>query len=284
MHVNNKKLLALFGIKWNPFTPDVPAEGLYKTAKIQSFAFRVENLIMDGGIAAVTGDPGLGKSVAMRILDERFKGLKEITVASLERPQSGLADFYREIGERFGVDMRISNRWGGYKALKERWRQHITTTLFRPVLLVDEAQEMQSAVLSELRLLTSDHYDSRRILTIVLAGDRRLERRLETTELLPLKSRIRTRLALDQSDPAELHDILTHVMEAAGNKKLMTPTLSQTLVEHSAGNPRVMMNTASELLFHALEQDRSEIDEKLFFELMDKHAPKVRAKGGRKTC
>ena len=40
-----------------------------------------------------------------------------------------------------------SNRWGGFKALRERWRAHVASSRIKPVLLVDEAQEMSPDVL-----------------------------------------------------------------------------------------------------------------------------------------
>jgi hypothetical protein len=58
----------------------------------------------------------------------------------MERPQSGLGDFYREMGMLFGVNLTPANPYGGFKALREKWRTHIKATLFRPVLLIDEAQ------------------------------------------------------------------------------------------------------------------------------------------------
>jgi hypothetical protein len=60
----------------------------------------------------------------------------------MERPQSSLGDFYREMGDIFEVNLSLANRYGGFKALRERWLKHTQTTLFRPVLLIDEAQEM----------------------------------------------------------------------------------------------------------------------------------------------
>ena len=63
-----------------------------------------------------------------------------------------------------------------------RWQAHIQSTLTRPVLLVDEAQEMQLSVLAELRLLASADLDSQILLTIVLAGDGRLAERLRADE------------------------------------------------------------------------------------------------------
>ena len=35
-------------------------------------------------------------------------------------------DFYRELGDIFSVKLSPLNRWGGFKALRERWRAHVT--------------------------------------------------------------------------------------------------------------------------------------------------------------
>lgn len=276
MMPSNKKLLSVYGLKWNPFLPEVPVEGLYRTPQLESFGWRVENLILDGGVAVVAGDPGMGKSVALRLMDDRFSRIKEITVTCLDRPQSGIGDFYREMGECFGVELRASNRWGGHKALREKWRRHIETTLFRPVLLIDEAQEVRTEVLSELRLLVSEKYDSRRLLTVVLAGDSRLKERMEKPELAPLRSRVRSRLDLEPMSTDELMKLLNHALESAGNKQLITSGLKTALVEHAAGNPRVMMQTADELLCRALAEERPHLDEKLFFELVGEKLPRPR--------
>jgi len=53
----NKKMLALYGLKWNPFAPDVPVEALHVTRRIESFCWRVQQLVGEGGFALVTGAP-----------------------------------------------------------------------------------------------------------------------------------------------------------------------------------------------------------------------------------
>lgn len=262
----NKKLLSLYGLKWNPFAADVPGEALHVSARLDSFCWRVEQLIGEGGFALVTGLAGLGKSVTLRVLVERLSGLRDARVGVLTRPQAGLADFYREMGALFGVQLHPHNRWGGAKLLRERWQEHIDASLFRPVLVVDEAQEMQPAVMNELRLLSSARLDSHLLLTVVLSGDQRLLQHFREPELAPLESRMRVRLLLERASPEELRALLTHALAKAGAPKLMTPELIATLADHAQGNPRALMNMGGELLALAAQREARHIDEQLFFE------------------
>ena len=264
----NKKLLALYGLKWNPFSPELPIEALHATAKVESFCWRVEQgLIREGGFALITGDPGTGKSVVLRLLAERLGQLRDLTVGAIAHPSGNLADFYREMGDLFGVELRPHNRWGGFKALRERWLAHLEGTLLRPVLLIDEAQEMNPSVLSELRLLSSMQFDSRNLLSVVFAGDARLNSKLRRDELLPLGSRIRTRLIMEYASRDELADCLNHLLTSAGNARLMTTELTATLCDHAVGNYRVLTGMAGELLATAAQRELTQLDEKLFLEL-----------------
>ena len=264
----NKKLLALYGLKWNPFSPELPTEALHVVPKVENFCWRVEQgLIREGGFAMITGDPGTGKSVVLRLLAERLGQLRDLSVGVISHPSSNLSDFYREMGDLFAVELRPSNRWGGFKALRERWLAHLDGTLMRPVLLVDEAQEMHPGVLSELRLLSSAQFDSRNLLSVVLAGDGRLNTKLRRDELLPLGSRIRTRLTMEYAGREELATCLNHLLATAGNAGLMTQELKTVLCDHAVGNYRVLTGMAAELLATAAQRELTLLDEKLFLEV-----------------
>lgn len=263
-----KKLLALWGLKGNPFSPEVPPAALLLTPKVEHFCWKVEQgRVRDGGFALVTGDPGLGKSVVLRLLADRLALLPDLTVGALTHPQSHLADFYRELGALFGCPLKPHNRWGGFQALRDKWQAHLETTLLRPVLLVDEAQEMSAAVLSELRLLASTRFDSRLILSVVLAGDGRLAERLGQPDLLALGSRIRSRLSLEPLSREELLEHLKHLLATAGNPSLMTAPLVDTPCEHALGNLRVLTNLGGELLAGAAQRELPQLDEKLSLDL-----------------
>ena len=273
----NKKLLALYGLKWNPFSPELPIEALQVTPQVDTFCWRIEqSLVREGGFALITGDPGTGKSVALRLLADRLSRLQDLTIGAISHPSASLADFYREMGDVFAIDLKPTNRWCGFKAMRERWLSHLQTTLLRPVLLIDEAQEMHPAVLNELRLLSSTQFDSRLLLSVVLAGDGRLLTKLRRDELLPLGSRLRSRLLLEYASRDDLMACLTHLLGTAGNASLMTPALMKTLCEHAVGNYRVLTNMAAELLASAAHRELTQLDEKLYLELFG--APAARSR------
>jgi len=265
--MNAKKLLSLWGLKWNPFSPELPSEALLTTAKIESFAWRVEQLVQEGGFALITGESGTGKSVALRIVAERLATLRDVVVGVLERPQSKNADFYRELGDVFSVKLSPSNRWGGFKALRERWKLHVASSRIKPVLLVDEAQEMAADVLSELRILSSADFDATSLLTVVLSGDGRLLELLRQEDLVPLGTRIRTRLKTEPASRDELSELVRHALAKAGNASLMTPELMDTLVDHAAGNYRLLMTMGGELLAYGMAREVEQLDEKFYLEV-----------------
>jgi general secretion pathway protein A len=268
--MKNKELLALYGLKYNPFLPSIPVEALWSPPEIDLFSFRLENLITDGGFALICGEPGLGKSKVLQILANRLHRLDDVVVGVMERPQSSLNDFYREMGSLFGVNLSPANRYGGFKVLRNRWKDHIISTLFRPVLLIDEAQEMMTCCMNELRMLGSAHFDSQCLLTTVMCGDKRLPERFRSSALVSLGSRIQFRMMLEPYSPQELLNCLEHALEQAGAAHLITQSLKETLVEHASGNIRVLNNMAAELLAVGAQKKAKRLDEKLFLEVFSR--------------
>lgn len=230
-----ERLPIAYGLKYNPFVPALPVEALWPLPGAEVLARRLESLVSRGGFALITGDPGYGKSKTSQWFAARLGQLPDITVGGMERPQSRIADFYRELGDLFGVQLNPANRYGGFKALRACWRAHCEATLLRPLLLIDEAQEVSSECLTELRLLQSASFDSQSLFFTVLCGDARFPHRFRTPELLPLGSRIRARLELSALSPQDLASYLDFVLQKAGAPQVIAPELVHTLATHAHG-------------------------------------------------
>ena len=101
----------------------------------------------------------------------------------------------------------------------------------------------------------------------MLAGDARLLEKLRREELIPLGSRIRTRLATEIATRDELLACLDHLLSAAGNASLMTKELRHTLCDHAAGNYRILTAMAGDLLMSAAQREITVLDEKLYLQV-----------------
>ncbi len=78
------KLLTLYRLKLDPFSPDVPTETLYRSPKIENSA------------------PRLRHEYGLHLLAERLARLADLSVGVVHHPQSNFPDFYHELGDCFG--------------------------------------------------------------------------------------------------------------------------------------------------------------------------------------
>jgi type II secretory pathway predicted ATPase ExeA len=275
--MNHKQLLSLYGLKWNPFSPDLPIEGLVASTDIDRYIWRIEQLYREGGFAMITGDPGTGKSATLRLLFHRLSQVRDVAIVSITRPQSKVRDFYHELGSLFGIELKAHNAFGGFAALRKKWKNHAELSLVRPIVIIDEAQDMDPSTLLELRMLSSSEFDSQNLLTVILAGDKRLPEKFRTPELQPIGSRMKVRLVMENLHKEELLDYLSQMMTLAGNPNLMTREVQTTLAEHCMGNFRILMTMAAELLVTAIAKNSPQIDEALYFEVFAQNKGKSKS-------
>ena len=264
--MNDKTLRDLYGLKRNPFEPNLPTDALWEPPRAAPFFDRMERAARIGGFCLITGAPGTGKSKALQLLASRLGQQDNVEIGVMERPQSGIMDFYRELGALFGVKLSPTNRYGGFRALRSRWGEHIKATLLRPILLIDEAQETPTDCLSELRILSSVRFDSLCLLTTVLCGDNRLEERLKGADLMPLHSRVHARLDMDDVGRDDLRLYVVHALEEGGAPNLMTEGLIKALADHANGNLRRLCHIAAQLVWMAADLGLATIDENLYLD------------------
>src|ERR1022692_632471 len=91
------KLHTLYGLKFNPFLPDVPLEALYVPPPLESFLQRCENHVTEGGSAMLTGVPALRPTLLVLDPFVRLHRVDENVSAEV----APLLDFLRTLQRRY---------------------------------------------------------------------------------------------------------------------------------------------------------------------------------------
>jgi type II secretory pathway predicted ATPase ExeA len=246
-----KDLLAWFGLKNFPFDKNLKTQETLDTESLKECTARLDYIKRRGGILLLTGDPGVGKTLALR---RYVDSLNENLFKPYYTPLSTLsrADLLYHINRLLGLPPRLSKSavYGQIqKALLES-KESSGKTVF---LLIDEAHLLQTGPLEELRLLTNFKMDSYDPFVLVLSGQSDLRRTLEFAVLEPLNQRIAIRYHMPGLSPQETKLYVTHHLKLAGAKEpLLDEPALEAVHQVSFGIPRKIGTLVEQALTFAM--------------------------------
>jgi type II secretory pathway predicted ATPase ExeA len=217
-----KDLLAWFGLKRFPFDKNIKTADVLETDPFQECFARLEYIKRRGGILLLTGDPGVGKTLALR----RFvDSLNENLFKPFYTPLSTLsrADLLYHINRLIGLPSRISKS-AIYTQIQAAFLESSQQAGKTILLIIDEAHLLQSGPLEELRLLTNFKMDSCDPFILILAGQSDLRRVMEFAVMEPFNQRIAIRYHMPGLNPEETKNYVTHHLTLAG---AATPILDE---------------------------------------------------------
>jgi general secretion pathway protein A len=203
-----------FGFSGFVFGNDIPPEEMYPSVGIIEARVRLQHLIELRGIGLLTGDSGSGKSSACRSLVSLLHtGLYRVIYVPLTTGNP--MDMYKTIAWEFGLPTE-RNRAGLYRQIRTEVTRLCAEARQRPVLIVDEAHNLRSDVLEELRLLTNYAMDSDNRLCLLLCGQSELRRRIAMAVHESLHQRVVVRYQMPPLTRDEFPDYLTHLLRRVG--------------------------------------------------------------------
>ena len=230
-------IVAAFGLKNHPFDKDIKSSQAIETSPLSECTARLDYMKRRYGIMLLTGDPGVGKSIAIR----RFvDSLNDNLYRPLYTPLSTLksTDLLRHINDLLGLPNRASKavayRQIQHEILDSREQRGKTV-----VLIIDEAQLLQVGPLQELRLLTNFKMDSADPFILILAGQSDMRRTMDFAVMEPLAQRMAMRFHMPALSRDETRAYVTGHMKLAGaNEPIFDDSAVDALYELSHGIPR----------------------------------------------
>ena len=251
--------LKFFELKEKPFelTPD-PKFLFLTPGHREALAQLTYGVQEQKGFILMSGEVGTGKTTLLRTLLHRMNGQLEYaflvnsTLPFDELLEYALADY--GIQDPRGTR---AQRLMALNAFLIEQRRLNRKTLF----IIDEAQNLSTETLEEIRLLSNFETSSGKLLQIILAGQPELHAKLQLPQLRQLKQRIGLRCILQPMTPAEVEQyIASHLRVAGAPRQPFTSAAIRLIARHSAGIPRVVNMICDHCLLYAYADQSREID------------------------
>jgi type II secretory pathway predicted ATPase ExeA len=243
-----------YGLREQPFgvTPD--PRFLFSTRVHQEALASMQYGIQEGrGFMALIAEPGMGKTTLLFQLLEQLRG--KTRTAYLFHTQCDSAQILASLVAELEFDPSASREQT--PAPREDLQESLNRLLLResqagrtPVVIIDEAQNLQEPVMETIRLLSNFETPTAKLMQIVLAGQIELGQRLANPRLSQLRQRISIISRLAPLDAAEVAPYIENRLRVAGysGEPLFAPAAYLRIAELSRGVPRNINN----LCFHAL--------------------------------
>ena len=193
-----------------------------------------------GGFVLLTGEVGTGKTTVCRAFLEQLP--EGVDVALIVNPAMTANELLLNICDEFRIPVAAGER--SVKLLVDRLNDYLLAAHAngrRPVLMIDEAQNLRPKVLEQIRLLTNLETTKAKLLQIFLVGQPELKKMLEREGLRQINQRITARFHLRPLSAAETGDYIRHRVAVAGvDRPLFTGAAIRRIHQLSGGVPRVI--------------------------------------------
>lgn len=249
-----------FSLKERPFslTPD-PDFLFLSDSHQRALDHLMFGLESGEGFIVVTGDIGVGKTTVCRALLRRLP--ERFTTALVVNTLLTEKELLRTLLDDFGMPVPEGTRKDLLDALNrfllaeaERGR--------RPVLVLDEAQNLAPPLLEQVRLLSNLETEKRKLLQIVLFGQKELQEKLRLPELRQFDQRITVRAAILPLDLRETARYIQHRMSVAGasGSAFLSPAAERLLHRRSRGVPRRINKLCDRALLAACVRNAARVE------------------------
>lgn len=249
-----------FSLKERPFslTPDPDflfLSGSHQRA-LDHLLFGLES---GEGFIVVTGDIGVGKTTVcralLRRLPERFSTAMVVNTLLTEK------ELLRTVLDDFGAPVPDGTRKDLLDALN-RFLLAEAEGGRRPVLIIDEAQNLAPPLLEQVRLLSNLETEKRKLLQIVLFGQKELQEKLRLPQLRQFDQRITVRATILPLDLRETSRYIQHRMSVAGaaGSTFLSPAAERLLHRRSRGVPRRINQLCDRALLAACVRNAARVE------------------------
>jgi len=207
----NKSMQDFYGFSTIPFSKDISTKDIFATAASANAKGMLSLAVDKEDVVLLTGEIGIGKSVVLRAFGQELDENKYAPVY-LRGPTLSVAQLYQSI--LFGLNVTPPYSCGAAKMLYFR---KIPDLAKKPIIVIDDAQDLPDSTLAEIKSLVNFDLDSRNFITIILTGQPEITRRIKMEHLGALRQRIRLAVEMQAMSCNESVQYIDHHTRICGN-------------------------------------------------------------------
>lgn len=229
-----------YGLKENPFNVTSDPHFLYLSKHHkEAYAALVYGIKERKGFIAITGEIGTGKTTLCRALLNELD--TKTKTAFILNPRLSELQLIRSIIDDFGIYVKRNSKMGMIKAFNSFLIEQLGAGN-NVVLIIDEAQNLKTNLLEEIRLLSNLETEKEKLFQIVLVGQPELKKKLASPELVQLKQRIAIRYHILPLEKNDIKGYLQRRLKVAGadGSIRFTKEAVDELHNYSKGVPRLI--------------------------------------------
>lgn len=248
---------SFYGLKEKPFTLLPDPEYLYLSTMHQRALTLLEYGMMNkAGFSVICGEMGVGKTTLIRHLLTKLD--ENIVVGFIADAPQADENVLNSVILSFGLDAEGKNV-DDMLQLFETYLIEQDAQHKQVILIVDEAHNLVSEKLEELRALTNITANKDQLLQIILVGQAGLREMLRQPELEKFAQRIAVDYSLGPLNLEETSSYISHRLNVSGvTKPIFTNEACDVIFEYSNGTPRLInLLCDTSLVYGYAEQSES---------------------------
>lgn len=229
---------ARYGLEFNPFlknAKDVPVQ----TQEYKEVLFRLNYLLSTKGFGILTGSAGKGKTTSIRSWASSLNpSLYKVVYSSLSTLT--VMEFYRNLASELGA-VPVHRKMDNFRLIQDEINRLVMEKRQTPVIIMDEANYIGTAILNDLKILFNFEMDSRDRAVILLAGLPQLNNTLRLGIHEPLRQRIVMNYNLDGLSKEEGRTYIQEKLKGAGcTQTVFEENAVEAILGAANGTPRMI--------------------------------------------
>jgi general secretion pathway protein A len=252
---------AFFNLKTKPFDLLPNSEFLYMSKSHKRAITYLDYGIREhAGFVLLTGEIGSGKTTIIRNLIK--KQPDRVLLSKVFNTHVNFDQLIAMVNDDFNLPVQGKDKIALLRDLNDFLIEQYTLG-YKPTLIIDEAQNLSSEILEEIRMLSNLETDNAKLLQIILVGQPELRKTLALPGLLQLRQRISINCHINPLTRLEVEEYILHRLHIAGNREAaqFSAQAIDSIFKYSRGIPRLINIICDFLMLSAFAEERKQIDE-----------------------